>query len=231
VMRAAILGAYAAANPAGVDLASLVAASTRITHTDERAEAGALAVALAARYACERDPASVNAAEFVELLRAETADPELLRRVGVAADIAQRAGGIDELLAELGLTRGVSGFVHDCVPVALFCWMRWPGDCRAAVEAAVVAGGDTDSTAAIVGALVGATTGEAGIPPEWLDGIAEWPRSVDWMRRLGRRLADGAVSRAPASPLRLFWPGLLVRNVLFLAIVLLHGFRRLLPPY
>lgn len=26
-------------------------------------------------------------------------------------------------------------------------------------------------------------------------------------------------------------PGLLLRNTVFLAIVLLHGFRRLLPPY
>jgi hypothetical protein len=29
----------------------------------------------------------------------------------------------------------------------------------------------------------------------------------------------------------LFWPGLLPRNLLFLAAVLAHGFRRLLPPY
>jgi hypothetical protein len=28
-----------------------------------------------------------------------------------------------------------------------------------------------------------------------------------------------------------FWPGLLPRNLLFLLVVLLHGFRRLLPPY
>jgi ADP-ribosylglycohydrolase len=30
---------------------------------------------------------------------------------------------------------------------------------------------------------------------------------------------------------RLFWPGVLPRNLLFLTIVLGHGFRRLLPPY
>jgi hypothetical protein len=29
----------------------------------------------------------------------------------------------------------------------------------------------------------------------------------------------------------LWWPGLAVRNSLFLAIVLGHGVRRLLPPY
>lgn len=230
-MRAAILGAYAALHET-VDLKSLVAASTRITHTDDRAESGSLAIALAARYACGRDAASVRAAEFAELLGRETTDAELLRRVGPALEVARSGGGIDELAEELGLQRGVSGFVHHTVPVALFCWFRWPGDFRAAVEAAVLAGGDTDSTAAIVGGLVGATTGEAGVPREWLDDIAEWPRTVAWMRALGRRLAAAAASpAATASPLALFWPGLIVRNIVFLAIVLLHGFRRLLPPY
>jgi hypothetical protein len=33
------------------------------------------------------------------------------------------------------------------------------------------------------------------------------------------------------APLFLFWPGVIPRNMLFLLIVLLHGFRRLLPPY
>jgi hypothetical protein len=179
------------------------------------------------------------------MLARETSDAELLRRIRRAVATVSRGGGIDEFAEELELQRGVSGFAHHCVPVALFCWLRWPGDFRAAVEAAVLAGGDTDSTAAIVGGLVGATTGEAGLPRQWLDGIAEWPRTVLWMRTLGRRLAAAADCKdsgaAPAcvassssplpSPLPLFWPGLIVRNVIFLAIVLLHGFRRLFPPY
>jgi ADP-ribosyl-[dinitrogen reductase] hydrolase len=101
-----------------------------------------------------------------------------------------------------------------------------PATCGAAIEAVVALGGDADTTGAIVGALVGATTGSSGIPPEWLAGMWEWPRSVRWMRRLAERLAaDGS------SPLPLLWPGLILRNTLFLAVVLLHGLRRLLPPY
>ena len=59
------------------------------------------------------------------------------------------------------------------------------------------------------------------------------PRSTRWMRALAGRLAD----RFPAEgqpdspgPLPLLWPGLLPRNLLFLLVVLLHGFRRRLPP-
>jgi hypothetical protein len=52
------------------------------------------------------------------------------------------------------------------------------------------------------------------------------------MKRLAGRLQQGAVEQPMRGrALRLFWPGLAVRNVVFLVIVLVHGFRRLLPPY
>jgi hypothetical protein len=118
--------------------------------------------------------------------------------------------------------------------MALYCWLRHPGDFRQAVEEVIALGGDADSTGAIVGGMVGATVGASGIPAEWLGGLFEWPRSVTWMRALAERLAvcfpqdgDGDHPR----PLPLFWPGTLPRNLLFLSTVLLHGLRRLLPPY
>ena len=120
------------------------------------------------------------------------------------------------------------------VRLALYCWLRHPGNFRLAVEEVIHLSGDTDSTAAIVGGISGATTGVSGIPQEWIDGILEWPRSVAWMRALASRLATqfpahgGPEFRGPQP---LFWPGLIPRNLLFLVIVLLHGFRRLLPPY
>jgi len=92
-------------------------------------------------------------------------------------------------------------------------------------------GGDTDTTAAIVGAITGARVGKAGIPQPWLDDLWEWPRTVAWMEALGERLAarcEGAASRGemPLNPLEV-----LARNIAFMLIVLAHGFRRLLPPY
>jgi hypothetical protein len=45
-------------------------------------------------------------------------------------------------------------------------------------------------------------------------------------------LLGGAVGEeGRPGPLPLFWPGILPRNALFTAVVLLHGLRRLLPPY
>ena len=104
-------------------------------------------------------------------------------------------------------------------------------DFPAAVTAVIRCGGDTDSTAAITGGIVGCATGKEGIPDEWLSRLWEWPRTVSWMEQLACSLYQARVSRAPSSPPRLPIYGLLPRNACFAAIVLAHGFRRLLPPY
>ena len=57
-MRAAILGASVCELSS---LAQLVRASSRVTHSDPKAEYGALAVALAARMACESEHVSADA--------------------------------------------------------------------------------------------------------------------------------------------------------------------------
>jgi ADP-ribosylglycohydrolase len=56
---------------------------------------------------------------------------------------------------------------------------------EAALRLAVSIGDDTDTVAAIAGALVGARTGGAVIPHAWRQGLAGWPnvyRDVDLMR-------------------------------------------------
>ena len=116
--------------------------------------------------------------------------------------------------------------------MAIFCWLRHPADFRAALEEVVLLGGDADTTGTITGSLAGATVGANGIPQEWLAGLWEWPRSVNWIRRLAERLDRATAEVAEETgAMPLFWPGILPRNVFFLAVVLLHGLRRLLPPY
>ena len=131
----------------------------------------------------------------------------------------------------LGLDRGVTGYTYHTVPVAIHAWLSNPKDFRKAVTSIIECGGDADTTAAIVGGIVGAGVGRDGIPNEWLDGIWEWPRSVAWMQRLGEALADSldgdhSVKSPTVNPI-----AVLLRNLLFLFLVLFHGFRRLAPPY
>jgi ADP-ribosylglycohydrolase len=55
----------------------------------------------------------------------------------------------------------------DSIPFALLVFFEHRDDFRAGVLAAVNAGGDTDTNASMVGALIGARLGVDGIPEEW----------------------------------------------------------------
>jgi ADP-ribosylglycohydrolase len=233
-MRAPVLGVCLADQPQR--LLTFTRASSRLTHRDPLAEEGASLVALAAALAARStEEAHLSPVDLLQRLEITASMPEFREALRTARTCLERNASVAELAEALGLARGVTGYVLHTVPVALYAWLRHLGDFRAAVEAIILAGGDTDSTGAIVGGLAGATVGVHGLPREWLAGVAEWPRSVRWMERLAGRLAEqfpakGELARSPG-PLPLFWPGLVPRNLALLAVVLVHGLRRLLPPY
>ncbi|MFP4008581.1 MAG: ADP-ribosylglycohydrolase family protein, partial [Spirulinaceae cyanobacterium] len=110
-------------------------------------------------------------------------------------------------------------------------WLRHPHDFEAAILEMISLGGDTDSTAAILGVILGARVQKLGIPSKWLDNLWEYPRSVAWIEKLAERLAQVQQENRPQTALPLAIHGILPRNILFLSVVLLHGLRRLLPPY
>ncbi len=227
-MRAAILGA-------AVDdlelLRELVGVSSRITHTNPKAEYGALAVALAASMV--RNSGKVAPEVYLDQLRSWLGSEghELIILLENAADAANKGWTTKSFAESLGLAKGVSGYVYHTVPVSLHAWFVNQNDFRAAVTGVIRCGGDTDTTAAIVGGIVGTAVGKEGIPPDWLNHLAEWPRSVSWMEKLGSQLDSSIRNGGASAPVRLPVWGLLLRNLFFLMIVLLHGVRRLLPPY
>ena len=231
-MRVAIVGTCLQADTER--LVQFVRASTRLTHTDPRADEGARAVALAASYAARHVAGDIDGEEFLRWLREHIEGEELLEALAKVEKHLAQGLPPAALADELGLGKGVTGFVNHTVPIAIFCWLRSPDDFRRAVEEVILLGGDTDTTAAIVGGLAGATVGASRIPEEWVSGLVDWPRSVTWMRRLAAQLARAFSeprSGESIGPISLFWPGVVIRNLFFLVIVLLHGFRRLLPPY
>ena len=227
-MRAAILGVCVGDDPVRLEL--FVARSTRMTHADPRALAGALAVARAAAAIVYEDAAEDPAGRLSALAEA-TDDRELATALALAAAHLQRGETAEAFACALGQVHGVSGYIHHTVPVALYCWASAPRDVGAAVELAVRLGGDTDTVAAIVGGLAGAAGGPGSIPEPWLSGLHEAPRSVAWISRLGERLArcfGQRPARSEEGPLPISWPALLLRNLKFTAIVLSHGVLRVL---
>lgn len=232
-MRSAIIGAVFAADAGR--RREFVRASTRLTHLDSRAETAALAVAEAAALAFTHAPCSAASlrpessppgGSEIQLL-AQLADDGEWRQLCAAMEAALELNHSTEQFAQsLGLHRGVTGYAYHTVPVALYAWLRNRGDFEATLTGAVRCGGDTDTVAAICGALAGCDAGAEGIPKSWRDGLQDWPRSGNRLAEIARELAV-----PNGKPIRWFWPGVLPRNLFFFVIVLFHGFRRMLPPY
>ncbi|MEW5725737.1 MAG: ADP-ribosylglycohydrolase family protein, partial [Thermodesulfobacteriota bacterium] len=171
-MRSSIIGLCFGHDPE--KMRRLVRISTRMTHSDPKAEYGALAVALAAYYA------AVGLNEPDDYLKALSGllGPEGEELAGLAQKAAAGAGrgaSTEAFAASLGLEKGVSGYMYHTVPVALQAWFRHPADFRAALTGAIRCGGDTDTVASILGGIIGAGVGPAGIPAELIEGLLEWP--------------------------------------------------------
>ena len=230
-MRSAIIGAAVDDEKA---MRRLVSICTRITHTDPKAEYGALAVALAAHLVA-RQKSTVRGEVYARhLARSLPDDPparELLELVDMAIASAEAGHATEAFVRSLGCHNGVTGYVYATVPAAIHAWLKHPRDYESAISEVVRCGGDTDTTAAIVGGIVGSAVGKSGIPPEWIGGLAEWPRTVAWMENLASALEQPAAAAESHSPPGVFVPWVLARNAFFTGVVLVHVARRCLPPY
>jgi ADP-ribosylglycohydrolase len=250
-MRAALLGVAFGHEP--TLLAQMVRACTRVTHTDPNAFEAALAVAVAAACAARAGPLSGPPSEACsraasEALEAFTAAFHQALGEGaagtpqqaLAAELALLRSAVEEGLDvpafadRIGCGKGVTGYALHTVPVAVYAWLRHACDLRAAVTAVVQCGGDTDSTAAITGGIVGAGLGPEGVPPSWLANLLEWPRGPAWMGRLAPQVA-AAVHRHTPAPLsaaarlrELAWlPWMFTRNLAMFVVVVVVAFVRL----
>ncbi|MFY0537603.1 ADP-ribosylglycohydrolase family protein [Nannocystis pusilla] len=78
-----------------------------------------------------------------------------------------------------------SGYVVHCLEVSLWCAANHPSY-EKAVLAAINLGEDTDTTAAVTGALAGAMHGQAAIPEVWLRALA----SREYVETICARLVE-----------------------------------------
>lgn len=204
-MRASVLGVLCD------DIATLKAfihASTTLTHTDPKAVQGSLAVALLAWIEC-RYPNWDNE-RALQFVSEHLDDDELITL-------------LDSYQASV---KGITGYMYDTVPAVVQAWQAYRDKPRVGFDWLIAKGGDTDSTCAIFGGIVGVRHGQALFDD--MGGI--WCEPVLRPSFL-QRLASQAVEGLPKRPMRLFSLWTYPRNLCFLIIVLLHGFRRLLPPY
>lgn len=231
-MRAAPVGAFFADRPERID--EYIAASTRMTHTDPRALVGALAVAHLTALCVRGDSGQRPGWPEIRqvLLQAGGANAEWVALIGRMEGALEQGHSVEQFADLIGGAKGVTGYVFQTVPVAIYAWYTNFGDYKKTVSDAIDCGGDTDTVAAIAGALAGAVVGERGIPERWLRGIFDWPRGVPLMCSVADALAEKRGEAGdPSKPVKYFWPGLILRSLILFTAVLAHALRRLAPPY
>lgn len=164
VMRAAPVGIFAPAADGDDDVFRLAADAAALTHGHPSGylAAGYLAVAVAALLRGCSLPEALDAAEAQ--LRRRDAHREVADAVVAARALAARGKPTPEQLEALG-----GGWVAEEALAIAVCCALVADDFMDGIILAANHSGDSDSTAAIAGNLLGALLGEAAIPPQWLD--------------------------------------------------------------
>ena len=145
----------------------------------EGAQLIALAVAIALRGAPHQREAFVR-----ELAgRAETA--EFQQRLKLAAQVQSR----DDLL-QLG--NGIAA--QDSAATAIACFLLSPDSYADTIASAILIGGDTDTIAAMAGAISGAYLGIDKLPPHYLTALEDGHNGRTHLHQLAQRLANSAGS-------------------------------------
>ena len=99
-----------------------------------------------------------------------------------AMSLSERDMPDEEAIGLLG-----EGWVgNQALAIALFCCLRHPDSMEDCLSAAVTHGGDSDSTGAIAGNLLGAHLGEEAIPARWLERL----EARDVIRQLANLMAE-----------------------------------------
>lgn len=164
VMRVAPIGLVA-----GIDPFTVAAEAASITHGHPSGylSAGALAVVVAEVFAGAALPDAVSSA--VDRLGRFRGHDETLRAVRAAVDLAEREPRpTPELVEQLG-----GGWVgEEALAIALYAALT-AEDLVAGMLVAVNHSGDSDSTGAIAGNILGALLGAGAIPGPLLDQLAE----------------------------------------------------------
>jgi ADP-ribosylglycohydrolase len=200
-MRVAPIGLLYGAEP--TTMCRIAAEQSRVTHADPRCAAAAVAVAGAVALAVTE--ATIHRRTFLERLARWVAHED----GGVAAVVEGIDGWADleprdaaRHLHALALDplaprewQGISACAPPSVAWALYAFLRTPGDYWATVRTAIAVGGDTDTMAAMAGAVAGARLGPGPWPAAMLARLTDRGRyGADNLEALARTSARYAVS-------------------------------------
>jgi poly(ADP-ribose) glycohydrolase ARH3 len=176
-MRVAPVGLFF--HPDSIEVREQARLSALPTHLHALAIEGAQLLALGVAFVV-RAEAFDRAAFFTELLEHCTSE-DYRRKLERAASLRE-----PEELAVLG--NGIQAL--ESVPTALACFALSPEDYGTAIGRAILLGGDTDTIAAMTGALAGAYLGATAIPSSLLERLEDDPegKGRSYLAKLAEQL-------------------------------------------
>lgn len=207
-MRIAPIGVYAALAGFSVEeLLDLVETACAPTHNTAPAISGSMGIAGAVLAAMNGKSVDeiVEAAATAASMGTERGNwiycPEIGDRIRLACDLVAKAETEAEVADIISRLIGTGEPCTESVPASLafFAWAK--GDPEVAIRIAGNSRGDTDTTAAMAGAIAGAYAGEAAIPQDWreLVGATNDLDVADWLAKLTSAARRDARIPAPVS--------------------------------
>jgi poly(ADP-ribose) glycohydrolase ARH3 len=191
-------GAAMRVSPVGIfyhhDLDNLQEAAIRqanITHVHPLGQWGAVMQACSVGLALSQNPKEpFKKEQFVTNLREVLwrGPIEYMKALNKIEGVVAQGKKLQAREVVQSLGNGVEA--HFSVPSACYIALTYSPDFCDAIRAAISLGGDTDTIAGMVGAIVGAHVGEKGLPVEWIEQLEDGPRGRSFARDVANRLFE-----------------------------------------
>lgn len=185
-MRVAPAGLLGRSDP--TEAVRLARESALVTHAHELGRQGAALQARAVAFLADVPIGRLDTSGLMAALREAAPAPEYGRQLDALLAIRPEASA-GEAATVLG--HGISA--TEAVPAALHAFLRHPGSFVDAVRRAIMLGGDTDTIAAMAGALAGAFLGLSAVPATWRNRLEDADRILavaDGLHRLAESVVD-----------------------------------------
>lgn len=141
----------------------------RITHQNDEAYVGALAVVLGIYFLLKND--KLAGEKWLGQIVDELPDTLVRDRIIALSPLLKKAS-----IKEIARSYGNGGYVVESVPFSLFSVAKsWKQGFESAIEEIISSGGDTDTNASIMGQIAGAKLGQAALPIHMLKQVSKLP--------------------------------------------------------
>lgn len=185
VMRVAPIGLFFAGDEGGADLGMIAARAAAITHGHEMGYIPAATLTQTISKIIYEDAtieeAVASALEATEaMFKNARSLPSYLELMNRAVFLSRKDVKDLDAIHDLG-----EGWVGDeALAIAVYCALRYPDDIDRALIAAVNHKGDSDSTGAIAGNIIGASVGLSGIPDKYKEDLELYDTIVEYADEL-----------------------------------------------